>query len=135
MWNFTDDKESSFDPIPPGVYNVVVAESEETSTKTFDKRLKMTLTVTDGDFAGRKIFDSMMLTGNEKAVQIGRGRIKSLLKCGGKSLDIKGPADLIGIEVAASVKIQKGTDGYDDRNSISSFKPKSQAVATTANPF
>jgi hypothetical protein len=135
VWNFESDKESSFSPIPAGVYNLVVTHVEMKTTKKNDQRLNMTFTVTDGEFVGRKIFEGFMLSGNEKAVQIARGQLKSLLKVAGKPFEIKGPEEFMGIEVSASVKIQPSKDGYDERNNISTFKPKQASEASAQVPF
>lgn len=135
MWSFENDKEVSFEPMPAGVYNVAVTSVEEKETKNGDKRLAMTFTVLDGEYVGRKIFEGYMLTGSEKAVQIARGQLKSLLKVAGKDFNLKGPEDFLGIEVAASVKIQAAKDGYDARNSISSFKPKQAVEMSSQVPF
>jgi len=134
--NLTEDKESSFDPIPAGTYNLIVTNAEETETKNKDKRIKLTFSVSEGEYAGRKIFEGYQLSGNEKAVQIGRGQLKSLWKCAGHTeFIIKSAQDFNNIEIAASVKIQPGKDGYDAKNSISSFKPKIKSVAADATPF
>jgi hypothetical protein len=135
LWDFSSDKESSFDPIPAGVYNVVVTSVEDKLTKNNDKRLAMVFTVMDGEHEGRRIYEGFNLTGSEKAVQISRGQLKSLLKCAGKSFDLKGPEEFMGIEVAASVKIQPAKDGYDAQNKISTFKPKQNIAASSATPF
>jgi hypothetical protein len=135
MWSFENDKEVSFEPMPAGVYNVAVTNVEEKETKNGDKRLSMTFTVIDGEFVGRKIFEGYMLSGSEKAVQIARGMLKSLLKVAGKDFNLKGPEDFLGIEVAASVKIQAAKDGYDARNAISSFKPKQAVEMSATVPF
>lgn len=136
MWNFEADKESSFEPIPAGTYNLVVTKAEMKETSKGDQRLSVEFTVTDDpEYAGRKIFDGYMLSGSEKAVQIGRGQIKSLLKVAGKDFNITGPEELLNIEIAASVKIQPAKDGYDAKNSISSFKPRGTVAASNTVPF
>lgn len=135
LWNFEADKESSFSPIPAGTYNLVVTAAEMKETKTGNQRLAVTFNVTDGEFAGRKIFDGYNMSGTEQAVQIGRGQVKSLLKCANKPFEISGPEELIGIEIAAAVKIQPAKDGYDEQNKISSFKPKQTVTASGTVPF
>lgn len=134
--NLTEDKELSFSPVPAGVYNVTVTDVEETVTKKMDKRLKMTFAITDGEYAGRKIFEGYQLTGSDKAVAIGRSQLKSLWKCAGhNTFEIESPDQFLNIEVAASIKIKKGEDGYEDRNTISTFKAKSALKAKDEIPF
>ncbi len=134
--DLTADKENSFEPIPAGIYNMIVSDVEDTATSKGDRRLRMTFTITDGEYVGRKIFEGYNLTGNEKAVQISRGQLKALWKCAGHdAFVINHPSEFQNIEIAASVKIQPAKDGYDAKNTISSFKPKQKQADTTAVPF
>lgn len=135
MWDFSSDKESSYSPIPAGTYNMVVTAAEMKETKTGNQRLAVTFNVTDGEFAGRKVFDGYNMSGTEQAVQIGRGQVKSLLKAANKDFNISGPEELIGIEISAAVKIQPAKDGYDESNKISYFKPKQAVSQSGAVPF
>jgi hypothetical protein len=135
MFDFSNDKESSFEPIPAGVYNVRVAACEEKRTKAGDLRWNAEFVITDGPHTGRKIFEGFNLEGNEKAVQIARGNIKSLLKAGGRSFEIGGPEDLVDIEVSASVKVKPPQNGYDAKNAIGTFKPKAAVQADEGIPF
>ena len=133
--DLTEDKESSFQPIPAGVYNLIVTDAEETVTKNMDKRVKLTFTVSEGEYQGRKIFEGYQLTGNQKAVEIGRGQLKALWKCAGHSeFVIQSVDQFLNLEIAASVKI-KSDETYGDKNTISSFKPKVKATASEQVPF
>lgn len=133
--DLTDAQESSYEPIPAGVYNLIVTQAEETTTKNNDSRIKLTFSVSDGDYAGRKIFDGYQLSGNETAVKIGRGQLKSLWRCAGHTdFNISSPSELLNIEIAASVKI-KEDPSYGPKNVISTFKPKQATATTTAVPF
>lgn len=133
--DLTEDKESSFSPVPAGIYNLIVTDAEETVTKNMDKRIKLTFSVADGEFAGRKIFEGYQLTGNQKAVEIGRGQLKALWRCAGHSdFVIQDVSQFINLEIAASVKI-KSDETYGDKNTISSFKPKVSQQAAAGVPF
>lgn len=133
IFDFSQDKESSFSPMPAGTYNLEITEAEATTTKAGDQRLKLTFSVIDGEYVGRKIWEGYNLTGvNQKAIEISRGQIKSMLKLSGRdNYQLKDPSELIGIQLAASVKIQEGKDGYSDKNTISSFKKKTTATKKT----
>jgi hypothetical protein len=135
VFDFTNDKESSFEPIPAGVYNVRVAACEAKKTQAGDLRWAVEFVVTEGPHTGRKIFDGFNLEGSEKAVQIARGNIKSLLKAAGKDFSINGPEDLVDIEVSASIKIKAPQNGYDAKNTLSSFKPKVATQESSEVPF
>lgn len=133
-WNFSNDKESGPELLKEGIYNVLVDKAELKETKAGNQAMSMTFTILDGEGRGRKLFHQFNLTGSEKAVEISRGQIKSMLKLAGKSLDIQGPQDLLGLEVAVSVKIRKD-DVYGDKNVISYFKQKVKDQEPTGTPF
>ena len=133
--DLSEDKESTFAPIPAGVYNLIVTDVEDTVTKKMDKRLNVTFTIADGEYQGRKIFEGYQLSGNEKAVQIGRGQLKALWRCAGHdTFSIETPDQFLNIEIAASVKI-KTSEEYGDKNTISTFKPKMKTQASGQVPF
>lgn len=133
--DLTDVKESTFAPIPAGVYNLVVTNAEDSVTKNMDKRLKLTFSVADGEYAGRKIFEGYQLTGNETAVTIGKSQLKSLWKLTGHDTFVIDSADqFLNLEVAASVKV-KTDETYGDKNTISTFKPKMKTEASGQVPF
>ena len=133
MWNFEKDKETS-NIIPAGIYNVKVDKVEMGQSRSGNEILKLGFRILDGDYAGRMVFHNYNMSGNEKAVEISRGQLKSLLKCGGKPLTIEGPQEFLDIIVTASIKI-KSDDTYGDKNVISYFKPYEGPKETSDVPF
>lgn len=130
LWNFTDDKESTgFGVIPKGVYNASITEAKMKDTQKGDQRLNLTFTIQGGDYHGRKIFEGYNMSGSEKAVQIGRGQLKAILKAGGKGFEISGPEDFLGIELAISVKVIPEKDGYAEKNGVQGFKPAVESAS------
>jgi hypothetical protein len=121
MWNFQYDKEPS-NLIPAGIYNVIVDKVEVTQSRAGNDMIKLGFKIIDGPYRGRMVFMNYMMSGNEKAVEIARGQLKSLLKCAGKPLDIGGPEGFLDAMVTASIKIKEDKE-YGDKNVISYFKP------------
>ena len=63
-FNLNDVEEQSFEVIPKGTYNAVIEEMEFTESKSSGApMIKAVYSITDGEFAERKIFDYYVLTG------------------------------------------------------------------------
>jgi Protein of unknown function (DUF669) len=129
FWDFSQVEPQSYDPIPEGVYKVMVVSAEETKSKTDKLMLKVKYAIIDGQYTGRNIFENMMMSGDPKSINITQQKVFSFLMAStGKTKDqIKteklGPESMISKSCLASVKIQPAKDGYEASNRISSFKP------------
>jgi hypothetical protein len=55
------DHQTSFEPLPAGVYVCQVTDSGAKFSKNNRPNLNITMTVVDGEFTGRKIFDNFTL--------------------------------------------------------------------------
>ena len=123
MWDFNSDQMSGGNTVlPKGEYNVIVEKYDIRTSKSGNELLALTFIITDGDFKGKKIYKNFMLSGNEKAVEIARGQLKTVLHVCNKGFNIAGPHEFVGLELAAGVKIVTSENG--DRNEIGYFKPK-----------
>ena len=113
---------NSFDPIPAGTYPVIVDSSEFRDTKAMDGRyLHLELSIVDGSYKGRKIFDNLNLENkNPTAVDIAQRQLASLVRACGK-VKIRDSAELHNIPVEATLTIRKGTNGYEDSNDVKSY--------------
>ena len=80
------DDVQDFTPLPDGEYLCRLAEIEEASTYNGDELWKLKFEVTDGEFAGRYIFDNMVFS--EAALK----RVK--LICSRLGIDVSGEIDL-----------------------------------------
>jgi hypothetical protein len=68
-------EEQSFENIPKGTYDCVIEACEYALSNSSGKPMwKMTYTITDGEFAGRKIFD--LISFSEKAIPMAKGKIQ-----------------------------------------------------------
>lgn len=134
--NFSDlmqsaEKEGGFSLLPDGPYNVVVEKAEAVTASTGNPMLKVTLIVTDGPFAKRKLFTNhVMVADNPNALAMffrnmqayGLGKeywngLKAATVLDGLASTVP---ILIGKTVVADVghKVWKG----DDRNEVKGIK-------------
>jgi hypothetical protein len=132
MFDFTDvPDQQSFELLPKGSYKVSITDAKYDTNAKGNEFAKVTLTVTEGDYKGRKVFDQFMLKNangpsadpKKDPTIIGLQRLKALWICCGKT-SMKGELnEFLGCEVLASVKIQEAKDGYDASNKVSYYKP------------
>jgi hypothetical protein len=107
-------------------------------SKAGDKHmLDVELTVTEGPFARRKVWELMTVTatgaadeGTGKAMEITRARVRAIIE-GHHGIDpkdqtdaaktrrqIKNYGDLDGFNILVKIGIEKGKDGYQDKNKV-----------------
>lgn len=154
-YNFSDAKRGDFDLIPARTNAPVVvsikAGDEGTPEKAFkvvkdgQYMLQLELTISEGDYAGRKIWHNAIMggqpsaqltEGQEKAVQISRTLIRSMLEAarGYAPTDESKEAvaarqigsifELEGLEFWIEVGIEKDKKGeYPDKNKIQKILP------------
>ena len=119
-----------FDLLPDGKYVCHVTEAKMQDTKSGGMMIKATLTVSGGDYNGRKIFTNFNVqNANPKATEIGLGQLKSLLENSGHKDPNKlgGVEELEGLRVGVKTKTKKDEE-YGDRNEVSYyFKPTETA--------
>lgn len=117
------------DPIPAGWYNAMIDESEMKPTK--DKEgsyLELRLTVIDGQFAGRKIFDRLNLM-NKSAVaqEIGNGTLSAICHATGV-MQLQDSQQLHGQPMKIKVKLKAASGDYEASNEIGSYKNINEQV-------
>ena len=132
------DYESSgtrdYSPIPKGEYTIKCTEAESKDTKSGGEMIVATFEVVGGQFNGRKIWNNFNINNSsEKAQKIGREQVASWARTCGKpnatSFD-----ELLERKFIASIDIEKGKDGYADKNRVVGYimegsiptKPKAQ---------
>jgi hypothetical protein len=135
--------QTSGDLIPAKTYAKVITTIKpgsagqggwETKSKSGFEYLNMEFTIVSSPMAKRKIFQNAgiggVTDGHEKAVEITRTFLRSLLESA-RGIDpkdetdkarearkIKDWGDLVEMEFAAEIGIEKGKDGYADKNKI-----------------
>lgn len=125
--------------IPDGKYICNVTEAKMKDTKTGGMMIQTTLTICDGQYAGRKIFNNFNVENqNPKAVEIGLAQLKSLLETAGYPDPNKlgGIDELCGLRVGVKTKTRKD-DTYGDRPEVSYFFSPQKEGATKSEqiPF
>lgn len=110
--------------VPAGVYTVAIVDSEVKDTKSGDgKYLKLSFDILGGDYAGRRIWSNLNLVNkNEKAVAIAQKEFAAICRACGYDATPEDSQELHGIPMLATVKIQAGSGGFSDSNSLSHFK-------------
>lgn len=130
--DFTDTDESTFEPLPPGEYRLQISNMTETETSENSKNpgepmIKVELTVSDGQYENRKLFDNLLPT-----IPSIKGRVMNFLNALGE--DTEGELevdwdDYVGEEVIARVATKKATAEYDEGNRVTKYKPVPSDVA------
>lgn len=129
-----------FTPVPPGEYKVQIISSEmvENSKKT-GHMLKLELEVTDGDQAGRKLFDRLNLDNpNQQAVEIAQRTLSAICHAVGK-LSVQDSEELHMIPMVAVVQVDppRTANGkeYGPSNSIKTYKAASGNAPAASGGF
>lgn len=107
--------------LEPGTYDFEVKNAEHTTSSTGNWMWKLTLRFEQENGPDVTVFD--YLVENDKNVW----KFNSFLDCIGSKLeDTNKLADTIGEIGKASVDIEKGTNGYQDRNRVKRYLPKEE---------
>lgn len=111
-----------FTPIPVDDYLAVITDSEMKDTKKGDgKYLLLTYEVVEGDFAGRKIFETLnLVNSNQTAVEIAQRALSAVCRATGV-LHPKDSSELHGKPLVISVGIRAGSNGFDEKNVIKGY--------------
>jgi hypothetical protein len=105
----------TYEPIPAGGYVVKMNRLEEKPTKAGDTMLSASFQVVDGDFTNRLLFHNFIIEhSNPRVAEIGNDQLLGY--------DRSRLGDYLNKMLKVKVKIEEGTNGYSDRNKITSFK-------------
>ena len=122
-----------FEVIPAGKYNAVIVESEMKATRAGTGRyLKLVFEITDGEYAGRKLFASINLENpNPDAVRIGRAELSAVCHAV-NVLDLQDTVQLHNLPMVISVRVKKNQDG-EPTNEVRGYEAAA-IVRTPAAP-
>lgn len=131
-----------FGVIPAGDYTAMITGSELVSNKAgTGSFLKLELTLADGKFAGRKLFENLNLDNpSAQAVEIARGTLKKIaIACGKVSGLVNESEELHDIPMIVNVGIEKRKDTGEDSNRIKGYRsltaaPAARPAAAPAKP-
>ena len=121
-----------YSPIPKGDYELKCTDAEVKSTKSGGEMIAATFEVTKGNYAGRKVWNNFNIhNSSETAQRIGREQVSAWARAAGKpnatSFD-----ELLERRFMALIDIEKGKDGYADKNKIVGYMNESAAPAKSA---
>ena len=111
----------SRDPLPEGEYTLTCIECEEKETQTGGTMLAAKFEVIKGDYTGRWLWNNYNIVNrSEKAQAIARRQLASWAAAAGKP-DASDTDHLLDRPFRAIVGLEKGTNGYADRNIIRDY--------------
>lgn len=115
--------QDSFDPLPAGWYPVIISDSEEKPTRAgTGSYLQLELTVIEGEYEGRRVWDRLNLKNpNQTAVEIAQRALSAICRAVGNMT----PGDSTALhdvpfEVKLSVKPAKGE--YEASNEVKGYR-------------
>ena len=121
--DFSNDQPlAEFGALPDGEYTAMITGIEQRDTKAGDgSYLNVELTVLDGEFAQRKVWDVINLWNpNAKAVEIARRTMRSIADAVGVGPRVDDTDALMDRPLVIKVALEK-QDGYKDRNRINAY--------------
>lgn len=129
---------TAFDDLPAGDYPVIISDSEMKDTKNFDGQyLNLTLTIVDGQYKGRKLFNRLnLINRNATAVTIAKQQIESICRAVHFTEPLRDSSQLhhkpFVVRVSYAEKNRDGTDIPEgSRNDIKAYKPMPQSATFT----
>jgi hypothetical protein len=125
-------KESDFGLLPPDRYTVEISDAKVKNTKAGDgKYLEVTLTVIDGAFKSRKLWERFNLkNANKQAEEISARELAGLgIACG--LTVFSDSSELLGKMVVATVKI-KAKEGQEPENTVVAYRACGEETAAPA---
>ena len=113
----------AFDVLPAGWYNARVTASEMKPTKDgTGSMLALTLSVMDGKYVNRKIFERLNLKNKSpKAVEIAYQTLSSICHATGV-IQLGNPTQLHGIPLQVKVKVRPAEGQYSESNETTGYK-------------
>ena len=122
-----------FSPIPAGEYTTMMTESEVANTAKGGSMVKVTYTVMDGEFQGRKIWSQHNIVNrSSKAEEIGRREISRIAHAIG--LPTLTDSDQLVNQAVRVTVIVKQDPGYDPKNEIKKWEPMNSGASVGHQP-
>lgn len=121
----------TYTPLPEGEYNLVIEKAEEKDSKNGDPMLSLKFKVDGGQYDGRFLFETVMLShSNPKVVEMGQRKLHSIMLLTGVTAP-KDASDFVGRTLTTKVKTIKDKGTGEAKNEIVfSVKPNTEAPAT-----
>ena len=125
----TVEPNASFDPLPAGWYNANITNSEMKPTKDGSGAyIQLELTILDGEYANRKVFDLLNVQNNSKVAQeIAYATLSSICHATGV-IQVQDTSQLHGIPMEVKLSVRAAKDGYDASNNVNGYRASSQGA-------
>mgnify|MGYP003148813600 FL=1 len=137
-----NDQDTKFAPVPAGSYTLVVRRSSVEQTRKYDSvanighRLSVGFTIEGGAYDGRWIWVNYNVTNSNPAAQAaGLRQVANLSKACGHNQTVSDSSVLHDKRFTAQVAIEAGTNGYEDKNTIVSYKQVSSNGPVVTTPW
>ena len=129
------DPQGDYELIPAGNYPAQIVASDMRSTKNGNGQfLYLELEISDGEYAGRKLYDRLnLINPNPQAVEIAKRQFSALCRATGVMVP-KDSEELHFRPVVAVVKVRPAKGEYGASNDIATYKPVDGAAATSTTP-
>lgn len=132
-----DERDGNFEPIPAGVYDLHIIESNVTiKERGVNEMLSLQIEIIGPSYAKRQIFENLSyLHPNVQAQDIANKTIKKICAAVGHHGPLHDSADLHFKPAKARVGIEPPKNGYAAKNKISAWLPQDANVpASVAQP-
>lgn len=128
------DPSDDISPLPAGVYDVEVIESDVVPTKMRDGTMvNLTLRVVDGQHENRRIWSRLNIENkSEKAQEIGQRQLSDLARACGLAAIPSNTDDFHGHVIRVNVKVVPAQGDYGPKNEISRYLPADGAAPANA---
>jgi hypothetical protein len=123
---------SSFDPLPPGDYTAIIADSDMKDTKAgTGKYIELTINIVEGEYEGRRLWERLnVYNPSEQAERIARSQLNNLSNAVGKP----GASDTESLHDIPFI-ISLDIDRRDTtRNKVMGYSPAGKARSVAAKP-
>jgi len=127
--------DTSREPIPAGTYLSHITESDLVAAKSGNgQNLKLTFEVLDGQFKGRKVFETLCVQHtNQDTQRIAQAKLSAICHATGL-LRVQDSSELHYKPVKLNVTVQPPANGYDAQNRIKGYEAANSAGAYQAQP-
>lgn len=128
--------ETTRDPIPAGTYLSHITESDLVAAKSGNgQNLKLTFEVLDGQYKGRKVFETLCVQHtNAETQRIAQAKLSAICHATGL-LRVNDSSELHYKPVKIIVTVQPPANGYDAQNRIKGYEAANPAGAYAPQQF
>lgn len=133
------DPTPSFDLIPPGYYPALIDKAEPSEPKKNPAsgtmaKLEYVIYDENSPFNGRRMWEYLTINHDDPKVRsIALGKLARICHAIGNP-NASDLSDIVGGVLLLKVGIEKGKDGYEDRNNVKDHKPLATTTQQASKP-